>query len=356
MNTDKANRDKQREIHKPPELLKWAGSCSRVWWRFPRVFIPLSAFICVHLWFQPLEARGQDREGELVANLAGGRVLVSVAKDGIVIATIEERVEAGSRPPVVLAMGSKRVAILLGAVEWGSPAEGPAAVRIASALPEAAAGAARPGLDPSGEHAGDIETLGMAFLEKLRVVVSRLHHRVEMGAEEPLVEVVLVNWLDNYGPEIWTLRYRIAQDAMRGEYWRTRILRPSYNQLYPPDKGQPRTLVEISYEPDGEKKRLLARLRSGDPALARIRASDPRMEAVAQAWLNGQSSKVVAEDTAQFLRAALPPLWGSEAKFSLGTIRERTGLDWIVPPPREAVERAGDEKPREPGAPTLRKP
>src|SRR5213593_4770125 len=48
----------------------------------------------------------QDREDDIVANLAGGQVIVHVAKDAIVFAAIDHPVERNSIPPRVLALDS----------------------------------------------------------------------------------------------------------------------------------------------------------------------------------------------------------------------------------------------------------
>src|SRR5258707_13305985 len=69
-------------------------------------------------WHSPIAAQNQPPEDEIVANLAGGRVIVHVARDGnIVFAAINQPVEAGGVPPRVLEVDSTHVAVLLGASE-----------------------------------------------------------------------------------------------------------------------------------------------------------------------------------------------------------------------------------------------
>jgi len=53
------------------------------------------------------------------------------------------------------------------------------------------------------------------------------------------------------------------------------------------------------------------------------------------------------------MRTALP-LIAKGASFFLGTVGERQGLDWVVPP-EEPVEKAEEDKNRPPDAPTLRR-
>ena len=62
----------------------------------------------------------QDRErgDEIVANLAGGRVIIQVAHDKIVFAAIDQPIEANSIPPRVLSIDATHIGVLLGASEW----------------------------------------------------------------------------------------------------------------------------------------------------------------------------------------------------------------------------------------------
>src|SRR6184192_3577276 len=53
----------------------------------------LSGALFLFLFAVGNSARAQDREDEIVANLAGGRVIVHVAKDEIIFAAIDQPVE-----------------------------------------------------------------------------------------------------------------------------------------------------------------------------------------------------------------------------------------------------------------------
>ncbi len=66
-------------------------------------------------------AQERDRTDEIVANLAGGRVIVHVARDKIVFAAIDLPVEPNSIPPRVLSIDTRHIGVLLGASEWRSP-------------------------------------------------------------------------------------------------------------------------------------------------------------------------------------------------------------------------------------------
>lgn len=301
----------------------------------------------------PAPSRAQELERELVANLSAGRVLIAITKDAIVVGTTQIQAEAGAHPPTVIQMGSKKMAILMGATEWVSLDSSAPPIRLDMEFPRVVnqAGGATKHLG-STEGANDLELMGIAFLERLRVVAGQLHRKVEFGPDEPLFEVVVVDYLDGYGPEVWDIRYRVAQDAMRGDYWRTRVLRPSYTQLYPPEKGQPKTLLEVRYPQEGAGSSLLDRLRQNDAGLARIGSSDSRMTQVVQGLLSGQSPKLLGADVGYFLRAAMPAISDADSQLSLGVLYEMKGMDWIIePPPQERAE----DKNRPPGAPTLRK-
>jgi len=225
-----------------------------------------------------------------------------------------------------------------------------------------------------GQEAPDLETIGVAFLEKLRPLVAQLHHKLDFRPDDALFELVILGFGPDYGPEVWQVEYRIEQQqvAARGEYWQTRILRPRFTQLYPPEGGKkaPHTLVEARYPPEdpsvlasrvvtqNTEPPLIALIQAGDPALARLRSSEPKFAKVMDAIDHGQAQKASATDSADFLRAALPLISGGN-KFFLGTMEEQHGFDWIVPPdePLEKVEKTDktDDKTRPPSAPSLRR-
>ena len=73
----------------------------------------------------PLPVLGQETPPsagqEVAANLATGRVVITVVKDAILIATVENPIEAGTRPPAPVELDSSRVGIILGPVDWFSP-------------------------------------------------------------------------------------------------------------------------------------------------------------------------------------------------------------------------------------------
>src|SRR5712692_338647 len=315
----------------------------------------LSVFICFHLWFFSPSASAQQSEQNPVAGLAAGRVFLYVASDGIVIGALEQNSKAGARPPVILPLGAGRIAILLGPVEWASSSSSQAPVRLDRELPhlanEAAPGRRR---QPTPAQASDIEAIGVALLERLRALAGQLYAKVALRRDQPLVELLLVDLTEDYGPEVWLVSYRVTQDALGNDYWRTRVLRPTYTHLYPPEKGQPRTLIEVRYPGDAPGPALLELLNQNDPRLARLRTADLPTTRAVERLTNGQSNKAAVDDAAVFLRAALPAIAGQDTKLVMAVLQERRGFAWLLEPP-EPPQSAEEGKPREPGAPTLRK-
>ena len=296
----------------------------------------------------------QDREEEIVASLAGGRVIVHVARDLVLFAAIDAPLEEQSIPPRVMQLDAGHVGVLLGAAEWRSPAD-PKPLRLDRDLPHVS------GRDPqygvyAGEAEPDLETIGIAFLEKLRGVVARLHHKLDFPPDQPLLEVVVIGYGPrDYGPEIWTIEFRMEQEeiATRGDYWQTRVLRPRFTQLYPPEKHAPHTLIEARYPAELRGATLMDMIQSNDPRVAGLRSGEPKFARVMDTIDKGQAQKAVAIDSADFMRAVVPLIAG-KARFEIGKIGETGGFDWIVPP-EEPVEKVKEDKNRPPEAPTLRK-
>jgi len=296
----------------------------------------------------------QEREGEIVASLAGGRVIVHVAKDEVLFAAIDQPIETRSNPPRVMELDRTHIGVILGATEWQSPAE-PKPVRMDRDLPRIS------GKDPryeayAGEAEPDLETIGIGFLEKLRPLVARLHHKLDFPADLPIFEVVVIGYApSDYGPEVWTIEYNIEQEEIstRGDFWQTRILRPRFTQLYPPGKHEPRKLVETRYPTDAKGATLLDLIQGNDPRMARFRSNEPKFAKVMENIEKGQAQKAVAIDSADFLRAVLPLIAG-DARFVLGKMEEQRGFEWIVAPD-EPVEKVKKDKNQPPEAPSLRR-
>jgi len=300
-------------------------------------------------------ASAQERElaGEVVANLAGGRVIVHVARDKIIFAAIDQPVEANSVPPRVMSIDSTHIGVLLGASEWRLTSD-PKPVRLDRDFPHITGKDPNYASDPE-EIAPDLDTIGVAFLERLRPLVSQLQHKIEFKPDEAIFEVVLIGFApDDYGPEVWTIEYRIQQEeiATRGDFWQTRLLRPRFTQLYPPEKHAPKTLVEVRYPVtlQPQEPSLQQLIQGNDPDIDNLSQGEPKFSKVLEEIDRGQANKAVSQDAADFLRAALPLIAG-KSKFVLGTMNEG-GFDWVVPPD-EPVEKVKEDKNRPAEAPSL---
>jgi hypothetical protein len=316
-----------------------------------RLILALS--LCVF----PTATLSQERahEDEIVANMAGGRVIVHVANERIIFGAIDQPVEANSIPPRVVDLDRGHIGVLLGASEWRVPAD-PKPIRMDKDFRRVTAQDPRYEAYP-GDAEPDLETIGIAYLEKLRPLVSQLHRKLDFPADEPIFQVVIIGYAPKgYGPEVWVAEYRIEQEqvATRGEYWQTRILRPRFMQLYPPEKHEPHTLVESRYPPASKGPTLRELIQGHDPRVQGLNAA-PRMEKVLENIRGGTAQKASAADATEFMKSALP-LIANNAHYILGTLEEQRGFEWVVPPD-EPVQKAEEDKNRPPEAPSLlRKP
>lgn len=297
----------------------------------------------------------EGHEDELVANLAGGRVIVDVARESIIFAALDQPVERNSIPPRVMDLDTRHIGVLLGASEWKYPSD-PKPVRMDRDFQRA--GSRDPHYERApGEAEPDLEILGEAFLEKLRPLVAQLHHKLDFPPDEPLFQVVIIGYApNNYGPEVWVVEYRIEQEqiATREEYWQTRVLRPRYTQLYPPEKHAPRTVLEIRYPADAKGPTLPQLIEGNDPEIDHLGTRDPRFTKVLESMRRGQTQKVAAVESIDFMRAVLP-LVNEGAHFILGTMEEGGGFRWVVPPDEPVEKAEKQDKNRPPDAPTLMK-
>lgn len=317
--------------------------------------VALCIFVVASLaWPRAPRAQERDLTKEIVANLAGGRVIVHVARDKIVFAAIDQPIEANSVPPRVLGIDSTHIGVLLGASEWRHTAD-PQSVRLDRDFPHLAGRNPHYEVNPD-EIAPDLDAIGVAFLERLRPLVSQLQHKVDFKPNEDIFEVVLIGFApEDYGPEVWTIEYRIAQEevATQGDFWQTRLLRPRFTQLYPPEKHEPRKLVEVRYPPDAIQGPSLQQLIEGNfPDIDNASQRDPKLIKVEQQIGQGQANKAAPADAIEFMKAVLPILAGKQ-HYILGTMGEEGGFDWVIPPD-EPIEKAKVDKNRPPEAPTLR--
>jgi hypothetical protein len=303
-----------------------------------------------------MPARGQNKDDEIVATLTGGRVIVHATRESVTFIAIDEPMENGAAPPRVMTLDGHHVAVLLGSSEWRIPAD-PNPIRLDKGYSSVGATDPRYQTSYNGEAEPDLETMGVGFLEKLSPLAARLHHKLDFPADQPLLELVVIGFgPQGYGPEVWTVEYRMTQTmiATRGDYWQTRVLRPRFTQLYPPDKKAPRKLVEACY-PGGCKGPTLQQLLEGnEPTLEKLASSDAKFLKAVDFISKGQAQKAVGPDAVNFLRAAVPLLYTGH-RFVMGTFEEEHGFDWVVPPDEPIEKAKKDDKNRPTEAPTLRR-
>src|SRR5215467_3338604 len=206
--------------------------------RLFRALLPWAALVLL----MSVPARAQDQDDEIVATLTGGRVIVHATREVVTFVVLDEPMEAGGAPPRVVSLDTHHVGVLLGAEEWKIPAD-PKPIRLDKGTPHIG------GPDPAyqgsynGEAEPDLETIGVAFLEKLTPLAARLHHKLDFPADQPLFELVVIGFGPrDYGPEVWLAQYRLTQAIIssRGDFWQTKVLRPRFEQIYPPDKKAPK--------------------------------------------------------------------------------------------------------------------
>ncbi|MGB6199157.1 MAG: hypothetical protein WA871_07000 [Candidatus Acidiferrales bacterium] len=296
---------------------------------------------------------------DLVANFDAGRVEICAAKETLLIATADEPIEPGSAPPEIFGLGTGRLGVLLGAAEWIQPGSGAPPDRFSHDLTELGheAAPAQP-VGVAGDEANDIEILGIGLLERIRAQAETIHHKMDLAADEPLVELIIADYIDGYGFEAWLVRYKVTQESLGNNYWITRVSRPDYEQLYPPEKGQPRTLIEVRYPP-AQQPTLLDRLKQDDPTLARIRAASPELDKATSQILDGTSTKSIAQDDSDFLRAALPVVTRASARVAVVELTDVKDVVWIVgapaPVPTQVAAPGQKTQPSDSDAPTLYK-
>lgn len=323
--------------------------------------IAAAALICFAFPWHA-DAQGQPEGGEIVANLCAGRVVIGVAKDGIVVATLENPVEPDTKPPMIVPVSDQRVAILLGAADWWLPDENRELARIYSELPNLQSGQGRPRgprLDPTnsagggaGSEATDIEQIAQGVRGRLSFVADHIHGNLKLDDDEPLLQLILVDYARDYGAEVWLVKYSVDQEPEQGDFWQTRVLQPHYTQLWPPEKGEPRGLVEVSWPAQATMASLIG---GGNARVTQAITGAQGMQEVSAAIFDGQIQKQSAVDVAQFLRTCLEAAKVPNARMIEVEVNEKRGVGWFVRPPAE-TEAAGSEQAHPAGAPSLRKP
>jgi hypothetical protein len=328
------------------------------------LFLFLFVFICVHLgFFSPPVFAQEASDQEVAVNLAEGRVVICATKDAIILGAMDAHGEPGSLPPSIEILSALRIGVMLGAVEWVLPDSKDKPVRLDNEFTKLVAAALNDGgQKDKGFQATDLESIGIAVLERIRVLAGQLHHKVNLGEDEPLIRIVLAGYVRDYGPEAWTIDYHVQQDALGNDIWRTRVLRPAYNQLYPPEKGKPKTFMEARYPPENRatgEPELFDLLQQNDARLAKIRAVNEIQAKSVTLVVQGQSQKSDEASIINFMKAALPAIAPPETKLTMAMVDYDRGFQWIIEPPKAPAPPPGEtpkeQTPEEPERPTLRR-
>lgn len=319
-----------------------------------------AALALLALRTSPQSDAQSDSVQEIVANLDAGRAVIGVAKDGIVIATQENPIEPVTRPPAIVELAGDRVAVLFGAVDWWLPAEHRELAQIEIELPSlpTTEGAASPLLRADSEVSGeamDIERIAKRLHSHLNWIAGHIHGNLQLSPDEPIAEMLLADYAHDYGPEVWLVQYSFEQEPEQGDFWQTRAMQPQYTQLWPPEKGQPRGLVEVGYPSDAAAPTVEQLLRSDDPRIGRALAASSGLQQASEAVLNGEIGKLTAVDVAALLRAALGAIAPPNARMVEAEINKDQGIGWFIRPPALPVV-PGTEQLRPPGAPSLAHP
>lgn len=333
----------------------------RRWTRCLRSVVWLQ-MILAGLFFLPRasaqDAPAQGSAEEIIANLCTGRVIIGVAKDAIVVATLESPIEPQTRPPMIVPISDESVAVLLGAADWWLPDQHRELARLYTELPglppEQGGPSNRPHLHGysgggAGSEATGVERLADNLRARLASIASYIHGDLKLDQGQPLVQMVVVDYAPDYGPEVWLVQYFVEQEPEQGDYWHTRVLQPQYNQLWPPEKGQPRGLMEVSYP---GAPAVASMIRAGDAHLAKSISSVPGMQDVSAAILDGNIEKLAGVDVAAFFRTCLGAVTVSNARMVEAEINKQHGVGWFLEPPAEKPS-SGSEQVRPAGAPSL---
>jgi hypothetical protein len=324
------------------------------------LLVSLGVIPALPAYSPPQQVSATPRE-EIVADLAAGRVVIAVVKDAILVGTVENPIEAQTRPPIPVQLSAERMAVTLGAMDWFSPSSREDLARIDAELPHLRGPLIRSGphlqQSQAGAEASDIEVIGQGVLERLNEVARELHGKIDQPPGEPLAELIVTDFVTGYGPEVWQLTYDLEQEQQQGDYWDTRVRRPKYSQFWPPEKGQPHTLVEFAYPPENAPPSLLDLLRGKDPRLESVVASDATMAGVAGELLAGDSKKIRSPEGIQFLRAALAAIAPPNARQTFAVIGQESGFAWVLAPPPEPKRPGGlaEQAERPADAPSLLK-
>ena len=292
---------------------------------------------------------GAKAGGELVANLASGRVAVLAAKDGLVIASVAGSFEPGGLAPVVIPQSEGSVVVALGAVDWVVPPSNRPVLQLASQLPRliTSTGGGAPSLS-GNTTPSHLDQIGLAVLEPLRTAAHHLHAQIHLPQDLPLLELVIVRQSAGEEPSVWDVSYWLSQRSLEENFWDTEVERPRYYQLYPTKENRTGGL-EISYPPDDSAPGLLAWLEQPSGRLAAAIQANPRLAETQRSISEGKGKKLRLAQLVPLAKLALQTMVPAGTPKAMVTLDNHGGFDWVIqPPPTPATQPK-----RPPGAPTL---
>jgi len=110
--------------------------------------------------------------------------------------------------------------------------------------------------------------------------------------------------------------------------------------------------VESRYPPDSKGLTLAELIHGNDPHITHLGSGEPRFAKVLDNLRGGRRRKLLRSIPLISCAQCCLDRW--RAPFVLGTMDERHGFEWMVPP-EEPVEKVQEDKNRPPDAPTLRR-
>lgn len=311
--------------------------------------------VCLFCFGTNLRAT-QDGQGEsiesvseVVVTLASGQVTILSARDGIVVAAIGNQFEPDDLPPLIVPLGDRDLAVVLGAADWiKPPPDKRTLLRLDRQLPQMIHGFT--GNAPrlrTGPSVSNLERVGLAVLGPLRKVARNLHAHIDFPQGVPFAEVVLVHQPMGGGkPTVWALSYWIRQRFLQENFWDTQVERPRSIQLFPTKENRT-GLVDVRYPPDDQSEGLLDWLAKPTGRLAQDIETDPKLAKAQKDIAAGKNRKVHLAEMVPLVKATLEAMTPAAKAKAMVEIEPGHGFSWVIQPPVETKPK------RQPGAPTL---
>ena len=65
---------------------------------------------------------------------------------------------------------------------------------------------------------------GQGLLERLNAIAKGLRGKVDTPSNEPVAELIVADYLSDYGPEVWQLNYELKQVEEERDFWDTHFM------------------------------------------------------------------------------------------------------------------------------------